>query len=142
MTERFIDMEDPIRKSKEDPVNHPSHYTDGKYETIDFIEAQNLDTDFYAANAVKYISRAGKKGAGKEKEDIQKAIWYLRRKLTRLHPDSISIRDYTKDKGLDGGLKGLAIGLIANGQIVHAIDALEIYLKGKKFKEEHRNENY
>ncbi len=129
MTERFIDMEDPIRKPKEDPVNHPSHYTDGKYETIDFIEAQNLDKDFYSANAVKYISRAGKKGTGKEKEDIQKAIWYLSRKLTRSHPDSISIRDYTKDKGLDGTLKGLAVGLIANGQTASAIEALELYLK-------------
>ena len=127
-------MTDPIRKSRrqEDPVNHPSHYTDGQYETIDFIEAQRLEQDFYSANAVKYISRAGKKGNDKEKEDIQKAIWYLKRKKMRLlNPDqkSIPIKVYIKDKGLDETLKGLAIGLIANGQTESAIDALELYLK-------------
>lgn len=28
---------------KNDPVNHPSHYTSGKIEVIDFIEDQRLD---------------------------------------------------------------------------------------------------
>lgn len=42
-----------------DLVNHPEHYTDGGIETIDFIEAKELN--FHLGNAVKYISRAGKK---------------------------------------------------------------------------------
>ncbi len=60
-----------------DPVNSPDHYTDGGIETIDFIEAKGLN--FHLGNAVKYISRAGKKGTGTEKQDIEKAIWYLTR---------------------------------------------------------------
>ena len=32
-----------IKKSAQnDPVNHPSHYTDGKIEVIDFIEDKKL----------------------------------------------------------------------------------------------------
>ena len=27
-----------------DPVNHPAHYTDGKYEVIEFIEDHGLDS--------------------------------------------------------------------------------------------------
>lgn len=58
-----------------DPVSHPSHYTDGKIEVIDFIQDKKLD--FCRGNVVKYISRAGKKGnADKELEDLKKARQY------------------------------------------------------------------
>ncbi len=60
-----------------DDVNQPSHYCDGGIETIDFIEAKELG--FHLGNAVKYISRAGKKGLAVK--DIQKAAWYLARWL-------------------------------------------------------------
>lgn len=63
-----------------DMVNSPPHYTDGGIEAIDYIEAK-LGPDGFKAycvgNALKYISRAGKKGSAKE--DLSKAIWYLRR---------------------------------------------------------------
>jgi hypothetical protein len=63
-----------------DPVNHPTHYTDGGIETIDYLEAK-LGPDGFRAfclgNALKYVSRAGKKGD--LKQDLSKAIWYLRR---------------------------------------------------------------
>lgn len=65
-----------------DPVNHPSHYTDGKIEVIDFIEDKKLN--FHLANAVKYISRAGKKDPSKEIEDLKKAMWYLDRYIQKL----------------------------------------------------------
>lgn len=59
-------------------VDHPSHYGgDTTYETIKVIEAWKLN--FHLGNAVKYISRAGYKLGTNEKEDIQKAIWYLQR---------------------------------------------------------------
>lgn len=67
---------------KEDVVNHPSHYTDGKIEVIDFIEDKKLG--FCLGNAVKYISRAGKKNKDKEVEDLQKAIWYINRRIKEL----------------------------------------------------------
>ena len=61
-------------------VNHPNHYGgDNVYETIKVIEAWGLD--FHLGNTVKYISRAGKKNTDKEILDLEKAKWYLERKL-------------------------------------------------------------
>ena len=65
-----------------DMVNHPSHYTDGGIETIDFIEAKNLP--YHLGNAVKYISRAGKKEPEKTAEDLKKAVWYINRYISKL----------------------------------------------------------
>ena len=66
-------------------VNHPSHYGKGKkdpYESIKVIEAWELG--FCLGNVVKYISRAGKKDPSKEIEDLEKAQWYLKRRITQL----------------------------------------------------------
>lgn len=71
-----------------DAVNHPSHYTDGKIEVIDFIEDKNLD--FCLGNAVKYISRAGKKDPAKEIEDLKKAVWYINRRIQELEQEAES----------------------------------------------------
>lgn len=74
-----------------DPVTHPSHYTSGKIEVIDFITDQNLD--FCLGNVVKYISRAGKKESDRSKnqtiedktiEDLKKARFYLDYKIKML----------------------------------------------------------
>lgn len=62
-----------------DNVNHPSHYNSGKIEVIEALEDWKLD--FHSANAVKYITRAGKKDLTKTVEDLEKAIWYLRRRI-------------------------------------------------------------
>lgn len=67
---------------QDDPVNHPSHYTDGKIEVIDFIEDKNLN--FHRGNAVKYIARAGKKSKDTEIQDLEKAAWYIDREIKRL----------------------------------------------------------
>ena len=65
-----------------DNVNHPSYYTSGKIEVIDFIEDKELG--FHLGNAVKYISRAGRKNPDKTVEDLQKAVWYINRQIQRL----------------------------------------------------------
>ena len=65
-----------------DMVNHPSHYTDGKIEVIDFIEDKRLN--YHRGNALKYLCRAGKKDPEKEVEDLQKAVWYINREIQRL----------------------------------------------------------
>lgn len=67
---------------RNNPVDHPAHYTDGKIEVIDFIEDKQLN--FHRGNAVKYISRAGKKDPAKEVEDLKKAVWYLNREIKSL----------------------------------------------------------
>lgn len=65
-----------------DPINRPSHYTDGKIEVIDYIEDKDLG--FCLGNAIKYISRAGKKDPNKEIEDLSKAIWYINRRIKEI----------------------------------------------------------
>ena len=65
-----------------DNVNHPSHYTSGQIEVIDFIEDKDLG--FHLGNAVKYISRAGRKNPDKTIEDLRKAVWYINRQIQRL----------------------------------------------------------
>lgn len=62
-----------------DVVNHPDHYKVGGVETIDFIEAKNLN--YHLGNVVKYITRADHKG--KRLEDLKKARWYLDREIER-----------------------------------------------------------
>jgi len=69
-------------KAANDPVNHPSHYTDGKIEVIDFIEDKKFG--YCLGNAIKYISRAGKKSKETEIEDLQKAVWYINRRISEL----------------------------------------------------------
>jgi hypothetical protein len=61
-----------------DLVNHPPHYKSGGIETIDFIEAKDLN--YRLGNVIKYVSRAGKK-ASDPIEDLEKAAWYLQREI-------------------------------------------------------------
>ena len=70
------------KEVKNDPVNHPSHYTDTKIEVMDYIEDKGFN--FALGNAVKYISRAGKKDKNKTIQDLEKAEWYLNREIERL----------------------------------------------------------
>ena len=65
--------------AKEDLINNPKHYTTGGIETIDFIEAKNLN--FRLANAVKYLTRAEHKGS--KLSDLKKAIWYIQREIDK-----------------------------------------------------------
>jgi hypothetical protein len=65
-------------------INHPSHYggENNEYEAIKVIEAWELD--FCLGNAVKYISRAGKKDD--LVQDLKKAQWYIDRKIYQIEP--------------------------------------------------------
>ena len=63
-----------------DIVNHPPHYTFGKIEIIDAIEDWQLG--FHEGNVVKYVARA--KYKGHELEDLEKAAWYLKRKIEKM----------------------------------------------------------
>lgn len=68
-----------------DMVNHPSHYGgDSVYEVIKVLEAWRLDDDAYLFQAVKYIARAGKKDPNKRIEDLEKAEFYVKRRIDRL----------------------------------------------------------
>lgn len=65
-------------------IDHPEHYggENNPYEAIKVIEAWGLG--FHLGNTLKYIARAGKKMPEKELEDLQKAEWYLKRRIENL----------------------------------------------------------
>jgi len=62
-----------------DLINHPPHYKAGGIETIDFIEAKDLN--YRLGNVVKYVSRAGKKDGSDPVQDLEKAMFYLKREI-------------------------------------------------------------
>ncbi|MBM6327983.1 DUF3310 domain-containing protein [Staphylococcus epidermidis] len=74
------DENEENKKTLYDKINHPSHYTYGEIEVIEFIEQVTKDYKpelaFAIGNAIKYISRANRKNG---KEDLDKARWYLNR---------------------------------------------------------------
>lgn len=72
-----------------DLVNHPPHYKQGGIETIDFIEAKELN--YHLGNAVKYITRADHKG--NRLQDLQKARWYLDREIANLSKEAARVAD-------------------------------------------------
>jgi hypothetical protein len=57
-----------------DPVNHPSHYTFGKYEVIDVLMDWFPDAPLLW-QVVKYVARA--KHKGQALQDLKKAQFYL-----------------------------------------------------------------
>jgi len=65
-----------------DPVNHPAHYLQhpSGVECIQITRHFN----FNIGNAIKYLWRAGLKGA--KLEDLQKAAWYINDEIVRLSP--------------------------------------------------------
>jgi hypothetical protein len=72
-----------MSERQDDPI-HPAHYGghDNLYEAIKVIEAWDLG--FSLGNAVKYISRAGKKPGEDEARDLRKAVWYLERRILQI----------------------------------------------------------
>ena len=67
-------------KNKEDNVNSPNHYKQGKKETIDVIRDCMTDDEYHGylkGNVLKYVARY--KFKGEPLQDLQKANWYLRR---------------------------------------------------------------
>lgn len=69
-----------------DAIN-PSHYKNGYSNGAEVIDiTENLN--FNRGNAVKYISRAGKKPGEDELKDLQKAKWYVEREISRVERQS------------------------------------------------------
>jgi hypothetical protein len=80
----YFDKDDcEIISDVSDPVNSPSHYTDGGIETIDYLKAKLTQDEFAGylrGNILKYVSRAGKKDD--VAQDLKKAQWYLNKLIT------------------------------------------------------------
>lgn len=63
-----------------DPVNKPSHYTQGSTETIDIIKLMLTPEEyrgFLKGNVIKYMARCEHKG--NPAQDIEKSVWYSNR---------------------------------------------------------------
>ena len=84
-----------------DMINQPPHYLACRpqVEPIDLTETLG----FNLGNAIKYISRAGKKDGSSYEQDIGKAIYYLNREIDSLERegveefvcDSVSFRGFS-----------------------------------------------
>lgn len=74
-----------IKKQVNDIVNHPSHYTTGEIEVIDYIvdklTPEQLE-GYCVGNSLKYISRYRHKNGI---EDLKKAVWYLNYWIKKAH---------------------------------------------------------
>lgn len=69
---------------KKPNVDHPEYYNKHNIEVIDFVEEWFLDRP-HEFTAVIYISRAPHKNDGADEiEDLEKAVWYLQRKIQKL----------------------------------------------------------
>lgn len=80
VVEKAVDDNSGSAQDEHDPINRPSHYTAGKVECIDAIEAATVGLTGGAAyctgNAIKYLWRWSRKGGV---EDLRKARWYIDR---------------------------------------------------------------
>jgi hypothetical protein len=85
---KYMDLSDPVHDFRKDipPFNSRPEYYGGKdsaYEVFTVLEAWKLDKDFYLGNVLKYLARVGKKSFNK-KEDLEKALVYLQRRIDTL----------------------------------------------------------
>ena len=64
-------------------VHHPEHYggADNPYEVVKVAEAWGIDKDAYLFNVIKYIGRSGKKEGCPQIQELNKALWYLNRRI-------------------------------------------------------------
>ena len=68
-----------------DVVDKPEHYTKGMpdgVEVIDVIRSQGWESNFYLANAAKYLLRCEHKG--NKRQDLEKMMQFVRWELDRL----------------------------------------------------------
>ena len=74
-----------IEQVRQDMINHPSHYTQGKVECIDALESATIGKSgieaVCVANIIKYLWRYEEKNGI---EDVKKAQFYLNRLLATL----------------------------------------------------------
>ncbi|MCG1913981.1 DUF3310 domain-containing protein [Staphylococcus epidermidis] len=76
----LADENEEAQKALDDKVSHPTHYTYGDIEVIDYCDQvckqYSPELAPYVFNAIKYLSRANHKGG---REDIGKAKYYVQR---------------------------------------------------------------
>lgn len=109
-----------------DAVNHPRHYNShpAGMECIELVEL----LPFCEGNAIKYLWRAGLKGAAVE--DLQKARWYVERAYESPDFELTDAISNASDKACDGFTNLLVASAIAHicvsdyALAIRCIDAL------------------
>lgn len=81
------DEEPDEQELDEQEPEHPDYYKgdneDGKaIEVFDIID-QFVDGDFYLGNVLKYVCRAGKKSKETKRQDLEKALHYIKEAIKR-----------------------------------------------------------
>lgn len=74
----------PFNGEPADPVYKPDHYARLNPEPVEVIQAWGLN--FNLGNVIKYVARAGHKGAQTYGDDLAKAKAYLEREMARTDP--------------------------------------------------------
>ena len=79
-------MKKVFSRIKHDAVNHPAHYTahPSGVECITITEHHN----FCIGNAIKYLWRQGLKTGTSNIEDLEKAVWYIKREIERIKTEA------------------------------------------------------
>lgn len=129
-------------------VNHPSHYNQFG-EGIEVIDVTELMPSPNLSNVIKYISRA--KFKNNEIQDLNKALWYLRREMSLrsrgVLPDKSRAKFITELKipytriseNLDNEIRDVFNMLIVNPCDDSTLAACEStliqYLKNKEFEQ-------
>lgn len=114
-----------------DIINHPAHYTAGKYETIQGIE--RYDLGYHLGNAFKYISRAGLKSKDTKIQDLEKALWYIKRyeENAERGKEPFSMSEYLRELSMDTALGVVLWNIIEysrDGSIAAAAELLTAYI--------------
>ena len=83
---RKIEPAAPSQETNHDAVNHPAHYTShpSGVECITITEHH----DFCIGNAIKYLWRQGLKTGASNIEDLEKAVWYIKREIERIKTEA------------------------------------------------------
>jgi len=132
LTTPFTSDGNPMRRAedKTETVNHPHYYKPGVYEVFRVLIAWGFHTDAMLWDALIYIARC--KNKGNELEDLEKAKFWLTRKIEYLEGvDHTSPEQINKQLGFtkDEDLQRLPIPLTAAGETVLEAARLEGYAK-------------
>lgn len=102
-----------------DGKSDSTHYggADNPHETIKCLHAWGLEKDALCWNSAKYISRAGKKDGATLLRDLEKAYYYLGKKIERLKAELAPVKGRPRQSRLERTAR--ALGVLKRGERLH-----------------------
>lgn len=113
-------------RPEDEAVDHPQHYggADAPHETIKCLEAWGLEKDALLWNAAKYISRAGAKPSAPMVQDLEKAAFYLQRRIEALKAVGTPAPAQSKPQEKGTAVVFSALAEESRNAVAAALDAL------------------